>query len=159
MKNLRTSVLCACIALTSLGAFAQGTTDPVPVNEPDYNKPKLFANLPDQVQLNTDDLASLFSNPVGSPAGIRLSDDARLRFEGVVVSSGSKYNNSIVSVVIRSSNFSGANLTISRVTLDDGATVYRGRILSLHNGDLYELQQREGRYYFVKRNFYDLVNE
>ncbi len=157
MKSLRTSVLCASIALCSLGSFAQ--EKPVPVNEPDYNKPKLFTGLPDQVQINSDDLNNLFSTPLGRGTSLRFTDDTQLRFEGEVVSSGSKYGNSLQTVVVRSSNFNGANLTLSKVTQSDGSVVYRGRIISLSHGDLYELQQRDGRYVFVKRNFYDLVNE
>ncbi len=157
MKSLRTSVLCACFALSSLGSFAQEKT--VPVNEPDYNKPRLFAGLPDQVQLNSDDLGNLFNTPLGRGASLRLADDTQLRFEGEVVSSGSKYENSLQTIVVRSTNYNGANLTLSKVIQPDGSVVYRGRIISLKHGDLFELQQRDGRYMFVKRNFYDLVNE
>ena len=157
MKNLRTSVLCACFALCSLGSLAQENN--VPVNEPDYNKPKLFAGLPDQVNLNIDDLGNLFGIPLGSGTSLRFADDTQLRFEGEVVSSGSKYGNSLQTVVVRSTNYNGANITLSKVTQTDGSVVYRGRIISLKHGDLYELQQRDGRYVFIKRNFYDLVNE
>lgn len=157
MKNLRTSVVCACVALCSLGSYAQES--PAPVNEPDYNKPKLFAGLPDQVQLNSDDLGSLFTASIGSSASLRLASDNQLRFDGQVVSSGSKYGNTLQSVVIRSTNYNGANLTVSKITQPDGSVVYRGRIVSLKHGDLYELVQRDGNYLFIKRNFYDLVNE
>jgi hypothetical protein len=157
MKNLRTAVLCAGLALCSLGSYAQDK--PAPVNEPDYNKPKLFTGLPDQVELNTEDLSNLFNAPLGRGTSLRLTDDNQFRFEGEVVSSGSKYQNNLQSMVIRSTNFNGANLTVSRVTNADGSVVYRGRIISLAHGDLYELQQRDGRYLLVKRNYYDLVNE
>lgn len=157
MKNLRTAVLCAGLALCSLGSYAQ--EKPALVNEPDYNKPKLFTGLPDQVQLNTEDLGNLFNAQLGRGTSLQLSDDNQFRFEGEVVSSGSKYQNTLQSVVIRSTNFNGANLTVSRVTNADGSVVYRGRIISWAHGDLYELQQRDGKYLLVKRNFYDLVNE
>jgi len=157
MKNLRTSVLCACFALISLVTHAQGND--IPVNEPDYNKPRLFTNLPDQVTLNTDDLANLFGKNVGSATSLKLNNLSTAQFEGQVVSSGTKYENTMQSMVIRSTNFSGANLTLTRITNPDGSHTYRGRIISLQHGDLYELQQQNGVYSLVKRNFYDLINE
>jgi hypothetical protein len=43
MKNLRTTLIGVCITLSSFAATAQNNT--VPINEPDYNKPKLFQHL------------------------------------------------------------------------------------------------------------------
>ncbi|HUR64821.1 MAG TPA: hypothetical protein VMZ03_00600 [Chitinophagaceae bacterium] len=154
MKNLRTAVLCAGIALCSLGSYAQGT---VPVNEPDYNKPKLFSQLPDKIQVNTADLASLFNTSVGKATNLAFADDTHLQFEGEVISSGNQ--NTLQSMVIRSTNFNGARFTLSRITNPDGSVTYRGRIISFKHGDLLELQNQNGQYVLVKKNFYDLVNE
>jgi hypothetical protein len=157
MKSLRTAVLCAGLALCSLGSYAQ--EKPVPVNEPDYNKPKLFSHLPDKIQVNTEDLASLFSTAVGKATSLVFADDTHLRFEGEVISSGSKYQNTLQSMVIRSTNFNGARFSISRISNPDGTVTYRGRIMSFKHGDLFELQNQNGQYALVKKNFYDLVNE
>lgn len=157
MKSLRTAVLCAGIALCSLGSFAQEKTPPV--NEPDLNKPKLFTGLPERIQLSTDEISNLFGNPLGRAATLRLADDNRFHFEGEVVSSASKYENKIQSVVIRSTNFNGARLHISKVVGSDGIVKYRGRIISLAHGDLYELENQNDQYVLVKKNYYDLVNE
>ncbi|MGQ0740339.1 MAG: hypothetical protein ACT4OJ_14905 [Bacteroidota bacterium] len=157
MKSLRTSVLCAAVALCSLGSYAQDK--PAPVNEPDHNKPKLFEGLPDKVQLSVDELSSLFSTPLGRPTAVRLSENARFQFEGEVVSSGNQPGNITQSIVIRSTNFNGATFSISRTIAADGTVSFRGRIISFRHGDLYELQKQDGQYMLVKRNFYDLVNE
>lgn len=157
MKNLRTCVLCACITIIHASSFAQNND--VPINEPDRNKPKMFQNLPEYFPVNVDNLLSMLTSQTGADISVNLSDESTLPFEGKVVSSASKYDNTIYSVVIRSTNFEGAKLTISRITNPDGSIKYSGRLMSMKHGDLYELQTRENRLFLVKRNFYDLVNE
>jgi hypothetical protein len=156
MKSLRTSVLCAGFALCSLGSFAQDK--PVVVNEPDYNKPKLFAGLPDKIQLTEDNLSSLFGTPLGRPASIAVSESGRFQFDGEVVSAGSKTQH-VQSLVIRSTNFNGATFSLTKTMQPDGSVTYKGRIISFRHSDLYELENQNGRYMLVKKNFYDLVNE
>lgn len=157
MKNLRTAVLCACIALSSINSFGQDKA--APVNEPNLNKPRLFNDLPGKIQLNADDINGLFSNPVGRSTAIRLTGDQPLLFEGAVVSAAVTADSRIQTVVVRSTNYNGANLTISKVLGSDGQVKYRGRIISFAHGDLYELENLDGQYVLVKKNFYDLVNE
>jgi hypothetical protein len=158
MKNFRTTAICVCISVYSLCAAAQNN-NPIPVNEPDLNKPKLFQGMPDNIPVSLDNLNGLINGQPGLAISLSLSATAPLHFEGEVVSAASKYGNSIRSVVIRSTNFNGARFTISKITGEDGTTLYRGRILSLQHGDLYELQNKNGNYSLVKKNFYDLVNE
>jgi hypothetical protein len=90
---------------------------------------------------------------------MNLTDGISFNFKGEVVSAVSKYQNSITSVVIRSSNFPNTQFTISRITENDGSIRYTGRIFSMKNADLYELKNNNGNYILVKRNFYDLINE
>jgi hypothetical protein len=158
MKNLRTCVLCACITFIHVSSFAQNSTD-VPINEPNWNKPKLFQNLPDYFPVDVDNLMAMLTSQTGADINVNLSAESTLPFQGKVISSASKYDNAIYSVVIRSTNFEGAKLTISRITNPDGSIKYSGRLMSMQHGDLYELQNRENRLFLVKRNFYDLVNE
>jgi hypothetical protein len=131
----------------------------IPINEPDYNKPKLFQGLPYTISVSLSNLNSLFDFQPGQPVSINLSDVSSFRFEGAIISNTGKYGNRIRSVVIGSSNYSGASLTISKVTAENGDVIYRGRILSLQHGDLYDLQNLNGRYTLIKKNLYDLVNE
>ena len=157
MKNIRTILLYAGIMLCSFTSFGQ--EQKVPVNEPDQNKPKLFSNLPDKISVSTEKIIALVTSPVGRTSSFRLDESSDFQFEGEVVSVTSKYNNSIQSVVIRSGNFNGARLTISKITNTDGSISYSGRIISFKHGDLYELQNQEGQLVLVKKNYYELVNE
>lgn len=155
MKNLRTSVLCVCIAVCSISANAQKE---IPLNQPDYNKPRLFTNLPESIPVDVTNFTSVTANKNGNAVDLNFNN--ALRFQGQVVSTSDATDTQISSVVIRSSNYEGAVLTITKVTDPaTGAINYVGRIVSLKHGDLYELQNKNGQYSFVKKNFYDLINE
>ncbi len=157
MKNLRITAFCVCITLYSLCSSAQ--TQSVPINEPDYNRPKLFANLPDKIPVSLDKITSLFGEAVGRSVNISLTQNQQFQFEGEVISKISKYQNTIQSVVIRSTNFNGAILSVSRTTTPDGDLSYTGRIISFRHGDAYQLQKQADGFVLVKKGFYDLVNE
>lgn len=152
MKNLSTAVLSVCITLFSLCAAAQHD---VPINEPDYNKPKLFADLPDRINFNPEGLTTLFKLQVGQTANIPLTSN--FSFAGIVVSTAN--NDNATSVVIKSTNRLGARLTFTRVVNDDKTIKYIGRIISLQHGDTYEIISENNQYYFQKKGLYDLVNE
>jgi hypothetical protein len=131
------------------------------INEPDYNKPILFANFPDKIPVTTDELKSLFSNDAakGKDAAVNFADKKLPGFNGKLVSIASKYNNSIRSVVIRSTHFNGATLTLSSSTTTDGAARYTGRIISFQHGDLFVLQKENDQYYLIKKKYHELINE
>ena len=157
MKNLRTPVLCLCAMLFSLCSFAQNEKDPI--NEPDYKKPKLFSNLPDKIPVSIDKINDLLGTPLGHVASLKLAESSAIQFDGEVISKTSKYENSIQSIIIRSTNFNDARFTISKITKADGSVSYTGRVISFQHGDLYELQNQSGQFVLVKRKFYDMVNE
>jgi len=157
MKNLRTAVLCALMALAGISAIAQN--ERIPINEPDYNKPRLFANLPDKIQVSINDLENYFSDPVGSHTRLNLTTDIGQKFEGDLVSISSRSVDGVQTAIIRSTNYNGARFTITKKENADGSSTYIGRIISFQHGDLYELQNLQGQWYLVKRNYYDLVNE
>jgi hypothetical protein len=94
---------------------------------------------------------------IGKPVSFLLADN--LNFQGVVSSVASKFDNTLLSVVIRSTNFASSALSFSRITKEDGTYSYVGRIISFQHGDAYEITLENGQYYFVKKGFYDLVNE
>jgi hypothetical protein len=156
MKNLRTYVMCVCMTSCSLVSFAQNK--PVPINEPDLSKPRLFSNLPEKIQVNIADLDRLFGSQQGRPAPVNLSLGINAQLEGTVTSISS-VTDDLQTVIVRSTNYNGANLTVSRRQLPDGSFSYTGRIVSFKHGDLYELQQQQGTWMLVKKNYYDLVNE
>jgi hypothetical protein len=158
MKNLRTSLLCVCIALFSICSFAQ-TAPALRSSDPNSNKPKLFQSLPENISVSVDNLNNLVNTPVGNSVSVNLSDATKFQFEGQVVSSSTKEDNNIQTVVIRSTNYNGARLTLSRITNADGTITYSGRVLSFQHGDLLELKNQNGHFILVKRKFNDLVNE
>lgn len=158
MKNLRTSVLCTCFAFLGIGSFAQ-EQKPV-LNEPNYNKPRLFDNLPEKIAFNPANFAIISGKQAGNTVSFSFSDDAAISFEGKLLAATTKENGRVQTISIQSSNYNGANLYISKVTHPDGTVKYNGRIISHQHGDLFVLQKNStGQYEFVKKNYYDLVNE
>ena len=155
MKN-QSTILYLFVLLFTAQVRAQNNP---PVNEPDYNKPLLFSSLPQRFVVNMDNLTRSLNNAVGQPVSLTLSSDAGVSFSGNLVSNESKYSDALQTVVIRSTNFNGAVLSFSRIREADGSSRYTGRIVSLQHGDLYELVQENNRYLFIKKNFYDLINE
>lgn len=157
MKTIRTTMLCVVFALSAYVSNSQ--EQKVPVNEPDYNKPRLFTNLPGKISVNNNLIDNILTAPLGRSSSFRLSEDNSFQFAGEVVSTASKYNNSIQSVVIRLETFNGARLTLSKITNADGSIRYTGRIISFTHGDLYELENQNGELVLVRKNFHELVNE
>jgi hypothetical protein len=153
MKNLAKGLIWLSLFLICLQSNAQKP----PVREPDMNRPSLFQNLPNKISCRINDLSALLELEIGKAVSFSLVDN--LNFQGVVSSVASKSDNTLNSVVIRSTNFPGAALSFSRVTKDDGTFSYVGRIISFQHGDAYEIGLENGQYYFVKKGFYDLVNE
>ena len=153
MKNLVKGIICLSLSFTCLHSNAQSP----PVREPDMNRPTLFQNLPNKISCRITELSSLLESEIGKPVSYSFTDN--LNFQGVVSSVASKFDNTLTSVVIRSTNFPGAALSFSRITKDDGTVAYVGRIISFQHGDAYEINLENGQYYFVKKGFYDLVNE
>ncbi len=159
MKN---RFLTSLILISLFSAFtAQAQQAKSPVNEPDLNRPKLFASLPERIAVSKADLQSLISNNPETGKTVSLSLNGKLAgsFDGKVVSTASKYNNKMQSIVIRLSSFNGATFSLTSSLQSDGSHKYTGRIISFQHGDLYELQSTGDQYFLVKKNFYDLVNE
>jgi hypothetical protein len=157
MKNLRTPVLSACFVLSNLVVSAQIQT--TPVREPDYNKPKLFTALPDVIPVSINKLNSFLAAQKNASIATTLSADATTApFEGNVVVSTDE-NGQYQRVAIKSTNYNGAILSISKRVLPDGSVAYASRLLSFQHGDAYVLEKQADGYAWVKKNFYDIINE
>ena len=157
MKNRLQAALCAAMLYCSISAVAQQPN--IPLNEPDYNKPLLFSNLPDRIPVNMENLSRAMDFNIGSIVNLLVSDTYQLQVDGVVTSTASKFNNSLQSVVIKSTNYNGAAFTISKITDANGLVSFTARFISMQHGDLYELVSDNSRYVLIKRKFYDLINE
>jgi len=151
MRNLQVQGICLLFIFISVHSWAQHT---VPINEPDLNKPRLFANLPDKIPVDVNSLLSLVNSDMGRNVSLKLDQAI---FTGQVISKADDHL--IRSVTIRSGNFNGATLTLSSSVLSNGAVKYTGRIISFQHGDVYELQNQNDQYILTKKNFYDLINE
>ena len=154
MKHLKQGLLCLTLLFVYSIASAQKITLP---KEPDHKKLKLFLDVPDRVPVKASAFQSLLNLKTGQPASINLSDN--FIFHGTIVSTASKYNNTIKSIVLKSADRVGANLSISQITNPDGSVSYRGRIISFQHGDCFELKMENGQYVLVKKNFEDMVND
>lgn len=153
MKNLAKGMICLTVFLVSIKLSAQTP----PVREPDMNKPSLFQNLPEKISCRVNDLAALLDSEVGTTVSFSFANN--INFQGVVSSVAVKFENTLQSIVIRSTNFPGAALSFSKLIKEDQTVSYVGRIISFQHGDAYEITLENGQYYFVKKGFYDLVNE
>jgi hypothetical protein len=153
MKNLYSVALCLCLTLVATRSVTQ------PIREPDLNRPKLFQLLPDTISTDISRLVNLFTISVGHPVSIEISDIVSFIFHGDIISNTSKYDNRIQSIVVRSQNYPGAKLSFASATLDDGRVVYQGKIMSFTHGDLFDLREFGANYYFIKKGFYQVVNE
>ena len=154
MKNLRQGILCLLLICVYSVVSAQKFVLP---KEPNHKRPKLFQDIPDRVPVTASALLPLLNLRSGQPASVSLSD--KFIFKGTIISTASKYNNTIKSIVLKSTDRAGANLTISQITNPDGSISYRGRIVSFQHGDCFELKTEKGQYILVKRNFEDMVND
>jgi hypothetical protein len=151
-------VLCAIFSCITI--LTQAQEKPIPVNEPNYNKPKLFQNLPERIPVDASTLESFFNSDLNRPANINI---AGIQFEGNIASKTAPSVNDVnptnAAVVIKLTNYPGANFTVNKIINADGSTSYTGRIISFQHGDLFELQNQKGNWILVKKNYYDLINE
>ena len=154
MRNPLFPGVCLLLLFACTTAAAQ---DKIPVNEPDRNRPTLFANLPDKINVDISDLQSIVGAQTGKSVSLRLRENALQSFKGEVISRSD--DNRIQSVVIRSTDFNGATLTLSSSAQPNGTVKFSGRIISLKHADAYELQKQNDQYIFIKKNFYDIINE
>jgi len=155
MKSLKTLVLSFLLLLVCIQSSAQ--KDAVPLNEPNYNKPKLFADLPQRMQLKMTEMETLFAATVGSNINKQVSE--QLRLQGTVVSVSDGQDASVKSIVIRANNRLGAIFTFTRITNTDGSYTYTGRMISREHGDAYELVKENDQYFLAKTALYDLLAE
>ena len=154
MKILKTSVFCALFCACYFNSSAQ---EEIPLNEPNYNKPHLFRDLPQKMRLQVSNLENLLELPVGASVKTSLADN--FNFLGTVVSKSDSSVTNFKSVVINSTNRKGASLTFTKTTGADGSVKYLGRIISLKNGDAYEIVKENDEYILQKKTLYDLINE
>lgn len=155
MKIFLTGIVLSFALTACLPANAQDAKPPL--NEPVYNKPSVFADLPERSPLRLADAERLLNLPVGAQVSAVLAPGLTLK--GNVASKSSPKNPSVQSVVVKLSGRGGAVLTFTRIRNANGSFVYRGRILGRSAGDALEIVREGNAYVLRKRGYYDLVNE
>lgn len=156
MKTLKSIAICALLSLIYFHSQAQET---VRINQPDYSKPKLFADLPQKMNLTISDMESLFDLSVGAPVMAKLTKSFYLK--GTIVSKSGSAETAVRSVVIKSTTNTrqGAVLTLTKIRKDDGSYSYKGRIMSRESIDAYEITKENGQYVLQKKNYYEMIAE
>jgi hypothetical protein len=141
--------------LISLAGNAQLQAKSLPLNEPNYNRPKLFVDLPDSLGFNPSDFSNLFESKTGDRVNIPLTNGSG--FSGQVISKSERPKST--SIVIALTNRAGARFIFTKVTDENNSINYLGRIISLKHGDSYEIMKENNHYYFRKKGIYDLMSE
>ena len=157
MKFLKTSALGVLLSVCMLQVAAQQDTKKLPISQYDYNKPKLFKDLPDRINVPLKDFDNVFDFEVGKSVDLPFASN--FQFTGTVVSKAEDVASNVKSIVIKSTNKIGATLALSRMINPDNTITYRGRIMSFKHGDAYEIANENGSYYLVKKGLYDLYEE
>jgi len=154
MKTLK---LVAIGAFFSLCCFRSAAQEKIPLNNPNYNKPKIFDDQPQKVNLKVADLESLFDLSVGSAVTAKFSKNFFLH--GTVMSKSDDADVTVKSVIIKATNRKGAVFTFTRITGKDGSFTYRGRLLSRDSGDAFELVKENGEYFLEKKDYHEIIAE
>ncbi|GAA4728667.1 hypothetical protein [Flavisolibacter ginsenosidimutans] len=155
MKLLKTGALALLLTAACLHATAQ--TSKPPINEPNYNKPKVFADLPEKLSLRIADAEALLNLPVGTQVNAAVANGFPL--VGTVVSKSSPSDLTVQSIVIRSAGRQNATFTFTRIKNADGSFSYKGRMMGKTAGDALEITKEGTGYVLRKKGYYDLVNE
>lgn len=153
MKNLLSGVLSVVLSIGFLNSQAQNVPS---FREMDRSKPKLFADLPERMNLKVTDMDVLFEMSVGQNVNLNLGN---LNYRGKIVSKSDNSDVRINSIVIKSTNRTGAVLTFTKIQKEDQTFMYRGRILSSEHSDAYSIELENGKYMLTKKQLADIVAE
>jgi len=152
MKKLKSGIACLLLSMCCVNADAQVH----PLAKSDYEKPALFSDLPQKLDLNIPALEAMLDLPTGQSINLRLGS---FNFQGSIISKSDLNDLNVKTVVIKSSNRKGATLTFTRVHKQDGSFSYSGRMLSYNHSDAFEIVFEKGQYFLTKKKSLDMINE
>ncbi len=146
MKKLFTAFtvfFCFCNLLT----FAQNKE----------NKSAFFDSYPSKIVLQESQLAQYFTKKAGEKSDVSLTNS--FRFAGDVSSNIQKYHN-LQSVVVKSSNFPGALMQVTKIINPDNSISYSCHIIGKKMSDGYEMKPSgNGSYVLTKVQARDLLQD
>jgi hypothetical protein len=134
--------------------YAQAQISP-PTRKLLPDKPSLFSKLPELFEVSSLFMEKLFAGPDSGTVRIPIGNNF---FEGSITEK-IQQNPHAVSINIRSSNFDGALLSISRITYGDFSVKYIGRIVSIHYGDVFLIEQQNNTLYFKRQQQSIVITE
>ena len=143
MKYLSLLGMAMCCLLYNV-SMAQSK---LPIRQVLPNKATLFKRLPEKFTTSKLYVDKLFSG--ANTGAIKMPLTNNNYFEGVILEKVMK-NPHVESMNIKSSNYDGAMLTISKITHDDKSVSYVGRIISIKYGDAYLLTFENDTFHFTK---------
>lgn len=159
MSYLKTTFIVLALCCVGITSNAQDNKEFVPVNEPDVNKPKLFNALPSQIPVSISSINNAERRSKSGTVQLVAGKKMPVTFNGTVISTTSKYDGAIETIIVKLADYEGATLTLSTLTDKEGNKTYTGRIISMTHGDVYELQKINEEYQFVKKDFNLFVHE
>lgn len=153
MKKIKSGAICILLSICYVGAVAQIS----PSSKTDYEKPALFSDLPEKLNVNVPALEALLNLSAGQSIQVPLGRSFIL--QGVIISKSDANDQNVKTIVIKSSNRKGATLTFTRIRKEDGSFSYLGRMLSYTHSDAFEIIFENGQYFLTKKKSLDIINE
>ena len=145
--------LCLLPALLLVSTCTSAQT--VPLNEPDYNKPALFSQLPDTIKVS----AALLSTICESAGYSNISTNIGNGFTIAGRVTSTAHLTYRQTAIVALTNYTGAVVSLSRISSPNAATYYKGRIFSFGSRDAYVLEGSGDNYQWIKTSLYRIVNE
>jgi len=142
-------MLCICY----VGAVAQVSH----TSKTDFEKPSLFSDLPEKLNLDIPVLEALFELPAGQHINVPFGQSFTL--SGIIISKSDPNDQNVKTVVIKSNNRKGATLTFTRIRKENGSFSYLGRMFSYSRRDAFEIIFENGHYLLTKKKSLDIINE
>lgn len=149
-KTLLLWIAYACFLTFSVNA------QQVPSPDNFIEKTLLFNRLPGKFAIDHFLLGKIFGLAVHSKIIIPVSGSQY--FEGSVMDKVQK-NSHVLSVNIKTSNFDGALLNLSRIVYDENTVMYIGRIINIRYGDAFVLRKENNEFLFFKEKQSLIVTE
>lgn len=139
MKLLSKTLLMLLLCLSTAVGYSQQTV---------ANKTRLFAALPDKIEIASELFSRIITFPEGAVVTFPLSNG--VIFNGIVLSNDVKYSN-LRSMTIRSAELNNSFFSLSKITNPDNSVSYVGRIINNNALDGYQIKKAEaGNYRFEK---------
>jgi hypothetical protein len=116
----------------------------------------LFGKLPEQFPITYSWLDKIFIGP--DTGTVRIHVTGNSYFEGTI-SEKVQMNAHVTTINIKSSNYEGAMLSVSKIRYNDSTMKYIGRIISIQHGDMFELTQENDEVFFKKKKQSVVITE